>query len=195
MRALTVILTTVAVTLSIGAVRHARAAVQGGVATPPTMSAADTNDLIRRRCVVCHNQQTPLGGLNFQLFDATTPDPGVALMMSIKVSQDGALFAAGDPVPNKATIDEFVRVTRKSADQGASGPWTIDLQVDPRTKDRGYSWVVAQRRSDAGEVRLTCNGATRQFETTPPQPQPDFEGLSPILRGVFAWCIEGPPPP
>jgi hypothetical protein len=157
------------------------------------MSPGDTNDLIRRRCVVCHSAAKPLGGLNFQLFDAAKPDPAVALMMSIKVSQDNALFAAGDPVPDRATIDEFVRVMRASADQSASGPWSLDLQVDPRTNNSGHSWVIAQRRSDAGEVRLTCNGKTRQFEATPAQPRPDFRGLSPTLQGIFEWCVEGPP--
>jgi hypothetical protein len=84
--------------------------------------------------------------LNFQLFDAARPDPAVALMMSIKVSQDNALFASGNPVPDRATIDEFVRVMRASADQKAAGPWRIDLQVDPRTNNGGHSLVIAQRR-------------------------------------------------
>jgi len=189
MRAVTLLV--VAVAFSVGTVRHVRAFGQD--VTPPAMSAAEANDLIHRRCVVCHNTKAPLGGLNFQLFDAVKPDPAVALMMSIKVSQDGALFAAGNPAPDRATIDEFVRVMRASADQSASGPWSVDLQVDPRTKNRGHSWVVAVRQSDAGEVRLTCNGATRQFEVTPTQPQPDFQGLSLTLRGMFAWCLEGPP--
>ena len=191
MRALTAIVGAVAVTFSVGSATHVRVSAQE--VSAPAMSPADTNDLIRRRCLVCHNAAKPFGGLNFELFDAAKPDPAVALMMSIKVSQDGALFAAGDPTPDRATIDEFVRVMRASADQSASGEWTIDLQVDPRAKNRGYSWVVAQKRSDAGEVRLTCNGATRQFEATPTQPRPDFQGLSPTLQGVFTWCLEGPP--
>ena len=188
MRALTVILTTVAVTFSIGAVRQARASVQGGVAAP-TMSAADTNDLIRRRCVACHNTAKPFGGLNLQLFDATTPDPAVALMMSVKVGKDGAMFAAGDPAPTNATIDEFIRVLSAYAIQreSVSGPWAVDLQDDP---GRGHSLVVARKRSDTGEVRLTCHGATRKFEVTPSQPLTDFEGLSPTLRDLFAWCRE-----
>jgi hypothetical protein len=154
------------------------------------MSPAEANDLIRRRCVVCHSAQMPLGGLNFQLFDAAKPDPAVALMASIKVSRDNALFAAGNPVPDRATIDEFVRVMRASADQSASGPWTIDLQARTNT---GHSWVVAEKQSDAGKVQLTCDGKTRQFEATPARARPDLEGLSPTLQGIFKWCSEGRP--
>jgi hypothetical protein len=156
------------------------------------MSPGDTNDLIRRRCVVCHSAAKPLGGLNFQLFDAAKPDPAVALMMSIKVGQDNALFAAGNPAPDRATIDEFVRVMRASADQSASGPWRIDLQVDPRSNS-GHNWVIAEKQSGGDQVRLTCNGKTRQFEATPAQPRPDLRGLSPTLQGIFQWCIEGAP--
>ena len=188
MRTLTAIVAAVAVTFSVGSARHARAFAQE--VSAPAMSPADTNDLIRRRCVVCHSAAKPLGGLNFQLFDAAKPDPAVALMMSIKVSQDNALFAAGNPIPDRATIDAFVRVMRASADQSASGPWTIDLQARTNT---GHSWVVARKLSDAGEVLLTCDGKTRRFEATPAQPQPDFRGLSPTLQGIFEWCIEGSP--
>lgn len=169
---------------------HCSAAAQDatGAASP-----AGTNDLIRQRCVVCHNTAKPLGGLNLQLFDAAKPDPAVALMMSIKVSKDGAMFAAGDPAPSTATIEEFLRLTRASAVQSesVSGPWTIDLQTDPRAPDRGHAVVVAYRRSASGEVRLTCNATKRLFEVTPSQPRPDFQGLSPIMRAVFTWCLDG----
>jgi hypothetical protein len=181
-----------ALTLALAAASVPASAQNAG--TPPAMSAADANDLIHRRCVVCHNAAKPLGGLNFELFDAATPDPAVALMMSIKVSEDGALFAAGRPVPDRETIDAFVRFMRASADPRAAGPWTIDLQADPTTHN-GHHWVVAERRSDAGVVRLACNGKIRQFEATPARPRPDFDGLSPILRGVFTWCLEGSPSP
>src|SRR5262245_2598297 len=140
MRTTMTVVAVLTVTLLAGTARHVRGAAQSD-ATSPSMSPVEANDLIRRRCVVCHNTAKPLGGLNFQLFNASDPDPAVALMISIKVSQDGALFAAGEPAPGRATIDEFVRVMRASADQSASGPWTIDLQVDPRTKARGHSWV------------------------------------------------------
>ena len=191
MRALTIFAAALSVVGSIGTAR-----VFAQDATPPTvMSAADANALIGRRCVVCHNAAKPLGGLNYQLFDAAKPDPAVALMISIKVSRDDAMSAADSARPSQATIDEFVRLMRALADQSASGPWTIDLQVDPRAPNRGHSLVVADKRSDMGDLRLTCNGRTRQFEAMPSQPPADLEGLSPTLRGVFAWCLGGPPTP
>jgi hypothetical protein len=116
-------------------------------------------------------------------------------MMSVKVSKDAAMFAAGDPAPSTAIIDSFLRAIGASAVQSesVSGLWTIDLQPDPRDPSRGHAVVVAHKRSDTGEVRLTCNATKRQFEATPIQPQPDFHELSPILHGVFTWCLEGPP--
>jgi hypothetical protein len=190
MRARTALLAVMAlVTLSMGTVQQVRAAIQNGIELPP-ISAADTNDLIGRRCVVCHNAAKPLGGLNLQTFDAAKPDPAVALMMSVKVGKDGAMSAAGNPQPNQATIDEFLRVltTYSVQNESVSGPWTVDLQVDPRTPNRGHALVIAHKRSDAGAVRLTCNGATRQLDVSPTQATKDFEGLSPTLRDLFAWC-------
>lgn len=191
MRALTIFVAALSV---VGSIQTARVFAQDAV--PRTsMSVADANDLIRRRCVVCHNAAKPLGGLNFELFDAAKPDPAVALMISIKVSRDDAMSAADAARPSQTTIDEFVRVMRAWADQSTSGPWTIDLQVDPRAPNRGHSLVVADKRLDMGDVRLTCNGRTRRFEAMPSQPQADLAGLSPTLRGVFSWCLGGPPTP
>ena len=116
-------------------------------------------------------------------------------MMSVKVSRDGAMAAAGNPTPGKASIDEFLRVMSTFAIQDKSGPWTIDLQVDPRTPARGHSLLVAHRRSDAGDVRLTCNGATRQLDVSPMHSPIDFEGLSPTVHNVFAWCLGDAPAP
>src|SRR5262245_59134205 len=82
-----------------------------------TMTPGETNELVQRRCVVCHNAEKPLGGLSLQQFDAAKPDAGLALMMSVKVSEDGALFAAGNPIPDQATINEFVRTMRAFAAQ------------------------------------------------------------------------------
>jgi hypothetical protein len=199
MKALTAGLTTVvALVLLIGLTKHVRAANQEPVA--PSMSPADANDLIRRRCVVCHTAAMPSGGINFQLFDAASPDPGVALMISVKVTQDGAMSAAGGPRLNQSTIDEFVRMMRAFAVQrdDASRQWTIDLQVDPLTPKGDHSVVVAHKRSDAGEVQMTCNGVTRhsKIEFAPADPHTphiatDFDGLSPMIRQIFAWCIAG----
>src|SRR5262245_44694653 len=85
MRALAIIGAAV-VAFSVGAAGQGRPSARNVSAT--AMSAAETNGLIRSRCVVCHNTLNLLGGLNLELYDAVKPDPGVALMMSIKVSKD-----------------------------------------------------------------------------------------------------------
>ncbi len=189
MKALAMIMAAVAVTFS-GTERRVGAAAQEAVA-PPAMLASDINDLLRRRCVVCHNTAKPLGGLNLQLFDAAQPDPAVALMMLVKVDMDGAMFAAGKPVPSTATIDEFLRALRGTQSEGVPGPWTVTLESAP---GRGHALVVARKHSAAGEVRVTCNGATRTFESTPTQLPPNFEGLSPTVQNVFTWCLAATAP-
>jgi hypothetical protein len=193
MRALIASLVAVTATLCVHTVGHLRASDQQGDA----LSADDTNDLIRRRCVLCHSTANARGGLNLQLFDAHQPDAAVALMISVKVGKDGAMFAAGDPPPSRATVDEFVRVMARYAAQNGplSGSWTIDLQADPAAVSRGHSVVLARKQSDAGEVRMTCNGAVRKFESTHAQPPITFEGLSPALRSVFTWCLGDAPAP
>jgi hypothetical protein len=184
-----------ALVLTAGFTSHLRAA--GQQPASPSMSPSDANDLLHRRCVVCHTAAMPSGGLNFQLFDAAAPDPAVALMISVKVTEDGAMGAAGKPDPDQPTIDAFVRMMRTFAAQQDSPPrpWTIDLQVDPLTP-RGHSLVIARTHSAAGDVQWTCNGATRhsKIEVVPTGPHTpgvatDLNGLSPTIRQIFAWCI------
>src|SRR5262249_31406993 len=153
--------------------------------------------LVRRRCVGCHGPVEPRGGLNLQLFDAASADPAVAGLMTVKIVKDNAMMAAGKPVPDDATVDRFVKTIAAALAQrdGVQNQWFVDLQVDPRVPNRGHSLVVARRQSERGEVRFTCNGATRQpkievsTESQTSQMVAEFDGLSPTIRNVFAWCF------
>ncbi|MEQ1869140.1 MAG: c-type cytochrome domain-containing protein [Vicinamibacterales bacterium] len=163
---------------------------------PEPLSPADANDLIQRRCHGCHTGAQAKGGLNLETFDAAAPDPAVARLMLVKIEMDQALFAAGKPTPSGATVAAMVAMLRVATlpNDAPSAPWKIDLEEVPA---RGHPLVSARTRSGAGELRFTCNGATRTFraEAAPgSEASTDFSGLSPIVRRVFAWCLTGPQP-
>jgi hypothetical protein len=99
-------------------------------------------------------------------------------MVIVKVADDGAMMAAGAPVPDHETVDGFVRAL--SASIGPTGPvsnaWTVDLTVDPLTPDRGHTFVTARavqevplpgdaRASAVYQLTLSCNGAVRRAGT------------------------------
>src|SRR5438477_1337509 len=65
-----------------------------------TMSAPQQNELLRKYCVVCHNDEQMKGHLSLEHFDAANPDRTVAAMMLSKVRDGGAISAAGTPLPD-----------------------------------------------------------------------------------------------
>jgi hypothetical protein len=143
--------------------------------TGGVMSSEQQNLLVKKRCVTCHNDVQRKGGLSLVQFDAMKPDPSVARMMLVKVTQDGAMAAAGGPVPERETVDAFANglssvVGRTAQD---SNGWTVDLTVDPMTPGRGHSLVTARfvreapspvdsRASAVYQLSLSCNGAVRR---------------------------------
>lgn len=171
----------------------------GSAAT--SLSPDRVNELVQTRCAVCHTDAKPLGGLSLQPFDAARPDPAVARLMLVKVRDDGAMFAAGNPSPSKETIDAFVRgIAELSARPPADARWTVDMQPSPKG---GHSVVVATRTVGAAQLRLACDGKTRRghvaIEGAPGTAQGapatlDFDGLSPTVRQIIAWCLAAPIP-
>ncbi len=147
-------------------------------ATSGAMSVAQQNELGKKRCVTCHNDVQRKGGLSLEKFDAARADPGVAHMMAIKVADDGAMAAAGAPVPDRETVDAFVSALSATVRRTApvSSMWTVDLTVDPLTPGRGHSFVTARavqevplptdaRASAVYQLTLSCNGAVRRANT------------------------------
>jgi hypothetical protein len=139
------------------------------------MSVAQENELVKTRCVTCHNNRQRKGGLSFETFDAAHLDPSVARMMMIKVADDGAMMAAGAQAPDRQTVDAFVGALAAGISRTApvSTGWTVDLTVDPLTPDRGHSFVTARavqevplptdaRSSAVYQLTLSCNGAVRR---------------------------------
>jgi hypothetical protein len=142
------------------------------------MPVAQQNDLVKKRCVMCHSHAQRKGGLSLEAFDAANPDPSIARMMSVKVADDGAMTAAGAPAPDRETVDAFLSAlsaaTRRTA--SVSNGWAVDLTLDPLTPGGGHAFVTARaiqevplpvdpRASAVYQLTLSCNGAVRRART------------------------------
>ena len=168
------------------------AAQQPGV----VLSVAEQNELAHKRCAVCHTDAKPLGGLSLEHFDAAQPDPAIARMMLVKIKDDGAISAAGMPVPPPETRDAFIAALAATASHSSpESRWTIDLLVDPLTPNRGHSLVTARAELPSGTVLFQCNGASRRAamqvsgkDNASPS-SVDFDGLSTSVRAILAWCL------
>jgi mono/diheme cytochrome c family protein len=151
-----------------------------GAQQPPApasgvMAVERQNELVKTRCMICHTDANRKGGLSLQSFDAARPDPSIARMMAVKVGDDGAMMAAGAPVPDRETTDAFVGALSAATRRSAPAPngWTVDLTVDPLTPGSGHSFVTARaiqalplpsdaRASAVYRLTLSCNGAVRR---------------------------------
>jgi hypothetical protein len=142
------------------------------------MPVAQQNELVAKRCVMCHSRAQRKGGLSLEDFDAAHPDPGVARMMIVKVAEDGAMTAAGAPAPDHETVDAFVGALSAGIRRTApvSSAWTVDLTVDPLRPGAGHAFVTARavqevplpneaRASAVYQLTLSCNGAVRRAGT------------------------------
>ena len=157
---------------------------------------SEQNEIVRTRCAVCHTDAKPLGGLSLAHFDARRPDPALARMMLVKIKDDGAMTASGSPMPPADSYRAFVDALASYASRTPADPrWTVDLATDPATPKRGHSVVTARADLPSGTVVLTCNGATRQALVTmsgksgDTSGAVDFDGLSPVVRAIFSWCL------
>src|SRR3954453_19785281 len=77
---------------------------------PPTQQ----NALVQRYCAVCHTDAAKNGGLSLEHYDATKRDPGLAAMILSKLN-NGAMGAAGNGVPAKASQQSWIESTKEQA--------------------------------------------------------------------------------
>jgi hypothetical protein len=121
------------------------------------MPAAQQVALVKKQCVVCHNDAQRQGLLSLEHFDAAHPDPSLTAMLVSKLTgglsptqveaaqhdqviaalvagrmKSGAMGAAGLGVPDSATQDGLLRALSASS-VGASG-WSVNQTHDPATQ-------------------------------------------------------------
>lgn len=116
----------VAVTLSVVAEAGQRSDVPAGASRPAAaaLSPRQVNDVVGKRCVVCHRGTRPAGGLSMEQFDAAAPDPHLAALMLVKITKDGALFAAGEPIPDEFTQSSVTAALARASEHVAADGWT-----------------------------------------------------------------------
>lgn len=186
----------------------AGAQVKEEAATPDAVSH---NALIRKHCVVCHQGRNPGGGLSLESFDLRRPDAAVARMMAIKITDDGAMTAAGVPKPDPATYDSFIAALSEAGAEPTHDGWTVDLAIDPKAPSRGHALVTARttgtvsgRPAGAPEYQLTlaCNGATRKGEmqlatyeitSSPASKVPRTMPEGGAAGAAFSYAVDGLP--
>jgi hypothetical protein len=141
--------------------------------TSSPMPVRQQNELVQKRCAPCHSGANPKGGLLLERFDAAVPDPAVARMMLIKIAKDGAISAAGVPVPDDTTREGLVSALSAAADAAPSDGWRVDLGNDPKGGHNIVNASILQElpsTTDAPsavyELTVTCGGRTHRGEMT-----------------------------
>jgi hypothetical protein len=150
-------------------------AAQRDSSTPNAMPVAEQNELVMKRCIPCHDARQRKGGLSLERFNAADPDPDIARLMMVKITGDNATAAAGQPSPDRETVDAFVGALSRAAAKAPIGAasWKVDLTTDPATPGRGHPFVTARATQEAPvpgnaaalavyELTVSCNGAVRR---------------------------------
>ena len=183
-------------------------AVPLAVTTHP-MPARQQNELVQKRCAPCHSGANPKGGLLLEHFDAAFPDPAVARMMLIKIAKDGAISAAGEPVPDDTTREGLVSALSAAANAAPSDAWRVDLGDDPKGGHNIVTASILQETTSATDapsavyqLTLTCGGRTHRGEMTlatysrkgskvPPTDRALFPASDGSVR--FTYKVDGTP--
>jgi hypothetical protein len=96
------------------------------------MPLSQQDALVKKYCVVCHDDAKLIGGMSLEHFDPAHPDPNIAGMMVSKL-QYGAMGAAGVPMPDPATISGLIDAlaARAGGAETATGGWTLKSNASP----------------------------------------------------------------
>jgi cytochrome c553 len=97
-----------------------------------SMPLAQQDALVKKYCVVCHNDRKLVGGMSLEHFDPAHPDPSIAGMMVSKLTS-GAMGAAGVPLPDPATEKALIEALRaeEAGAEAATGGWAIKSNASP----------------------------------------------------------------
>ena len=82
-------------------------------------AGADAGLLVRRFCVVCHNDRARAGDLSLDRFDATDPDPEIGERM-IRKLRAGMMPPPGASRPDEAALLDLVEILERRLDAAAA---------------------------------------------------------------------------
>jgi hypothetical protein len=94
------------------------------------LTVSQQDALIKKYCVVCHNDVLLVGGMSLEHVDPANPDPAIAGMMAGKID-GGAMGASGVDKPDRALGVALSRALRAKSTgaEASTGGWA--MRVDP----------------------------------------------------------------
>src|SRR5262249_51925958 len=122
------------------------------------LTVAQQDAMIKKHCVVCHNDVLLVGGMSLEHVDPANPDPTIAGMMAGKID-GGAMGAAGIERPEPAVSAALSRALRAKSlsAETSTGGWT--MRVDPlgaTIKVKGSSFSTAHPPATY-TLSMTCS--------------------------------------
>lgn len=173
------------------------------------MPVARQNELVQKYCAVCHTDAARNGGLSLERFDAASAAPSLAAMMLSKLTggvalatvraaasdpsaaallakkmKQGAMGAAGLPIPEQATVDALISAF---ASQAAVDEWRVSANSHVTGASIASESPAADRPGEAAIYRLviSCDSTTRRGDMQlawSPMPR----------RGTLLAAFDGP---
>ncbi len=157
------------------------------------MPVAQQNALVQKYCAACHDDARKVGGLSLEHFDAAHPNPSVAAMLLSKMTNgltleavkaadtDGeaialldkelktsAIYAAGVPPPDNATLHEWISAL--SAEAAGATEWTVSTRSENAVEAPVVTASVVQEmpspkdaaKADLYRLTFTCRADTHE---------------------------------
>ena len=146
------------------------------------MPAARQNALVQKYCTVCHTDAARNGGLSLEHFDASHAAPSLTAMMLNKMTggvaleraravdadsdaaamvnkemRHGAIGAAGLGIPDRATIDQWIRAF--AAESARAAEWSVESSPALVSASVLREWPAATTSGLARAYRLTASCA------------------------------------
>jgi len=165
------------------------------------LTVAQQDAMIKKHCVICHNDVLLVGGMSLEHVDPANPNPAIAGMMAGKID-GGAMGAAGIEKPEPAVSAALSRALRAKSvgAEAATGGWA--MRVDPLVatmKVKGSSTSGAQQ-SATYTLSMTCSKNSEMsshillsishpatMHLTADRPMPEAGSLS------FSYEVDGAP--
>lgn len=185
------------------------------------LTLADQNSLVDRHCAVCHTDAARNGGLTLEGFDVEQAAPSLNAMLLSKITarvaletvqntpadpraaelvvgraKNGAMAAAGLPVPDETIVDSLIRTL--AANSTGAMAWSVERSSGGKTVTASILREVPseENANEAEAYRLiaSCDAATRNGSlqlTWSPVPQAGVIEASGDGRPARSFRVEG----